>query len=116
MRLRTGVSQGLSVAVELVEKLNRKMKILYIVPFVPWPVKVRSFNLIPRLSRRHQIYMVCVSSAEPSVKQNEWLKQYCKKVVHVPHSAWKGVVQSAMALPTRTPLRIAYCRSTSARD
>jgi glycosyltransferase involved in cell wall biosynthesis len=92
------------------------MKILYIVPFVPWPVRVRSFNLIPRLSRRHQIYMVCVSSAEPSVEQNEWLQQHCEKVVHVPHCAWKGVVQSAMALPTRTPLRIAYCRSKSARD
>ena len=62
------------------------MKILYIVPFVPWEIKVRSFNLIPRLARTHEIYLVCVSSAEPDTQQNEWLSKYCRKVVHVRHS------------------------------
>ena len=92
------------------------MKILYIVPFVPWPVKVRSFNLIPRLARRHEIYLVCVSAAHPTAEQKEWLNRYGKKSVHVAHSSWKGIAQSAMALPTRTPLRIAYCRSKVAQE
>ena len=87
------------------------MKILYIVPFVPWAVKVRSFNLIPRLARNHEIHLVCVSSAAPSAEQNEWLSKYCQTMVHVPHPAWKGAVQCAATLPTGTPLRIAYCRS-----
>jgi glycosyltransferase involved in cell wall biosynthesis len=92
------------------------MKILYIVPFVPWAVKVRSFNLIPRLARRHEIILVCVSSAGPSEEQKVWLAKYCKEVVHVRHSALKGIAQSAAALPTRTPLRIAYCKSRAAND
>jgi glycosyltransferase involved in cell wall biosynthesis len=95
---------------------SSKMKILYIVPFVPWPVKVRSFNLIPRLARRHEIYLVCVSRAEPTAEQKEWLSRYGTKSVHVAHSSWKGMAQSAMALPTRTPLRIAYCRSKLAQE
>jgi glycosyltransferase involved in cell wall biosynthesis len=92
------------------------MKILYIVPFIPWPVKVRSFNLIPRLARRHEITLVCVSSAEPSAQQQVWLNKYCKKTVHVRHTRLQGMVQCAAALPTRTPLRIAYCRSKAAKE
>lgn len=96
--------------------MKKKMKILYIVPFVPWEIKVRSFNLIPRLARRHEISLVCMSAAEPSAEQKEWLNKYCKTVVHVKHSRWKGAAKCAMALPTRTPLRIAYCRSKTAKE
>jgi glycosyltransferase involved in cell wall biosynthesis len=92
------------------------MKILYIVPFVPWPAKVRSFNLIPRLSRRHEIYLVCVSSAEPNADQKDWLRKFCKQTMHVRHAGLKGMVQCAAALPTRMPLRIAYCRSNAASE
>jgi len=92
------------------------MKILYIVPFVPWEVKVRSFNLIPRLARNHEITAVCVSSAEPSEVQKDWLSKYCKKTVHVRHSGLKGMMQCAAALPTSTPLRIAYCGSKRAKE
>ena len=92
------------------------MKILYVVPFVPWEVKVRSFNLIPRLARKHEIFLVCVSGTEPRAQQKEWLGRYCEKAVHVQHSAARGLANCAAALPTRTPLRIAYCRSSAARE
>jgi glycosyltransferase involved in cell wall biosynthesis len=92
------------------------MKILYILPFVPWAVKVRSHNLIPRLARKHQISLVCVSSVAPSPKQIEALQTSCERVIHVPHSRLRGIAQCAAALPTRTPLRIAYCRSASAQE
>jgi glycosyltransferase involved in cell wall biosynthesis len=97
-------------------RVDAAMKILYIVPFVPWPAKVRSFNLIPRLSRRHEIYLVCVSSTEPTAAQQDWLRKFCKKTVHVRHARLKGIAQCAAALPTTTPLRIAYCRSTAANE
>ena len=92
------------------------MRILYIVPFVPWQVKVRSFNLIPRLSRNHEIYLVCVSNVGPTREQMEWQNKYCAKAVHVRHSTLRGIMQCAAALPTRTPLRIAYCRSKTAQE
>ena len=92
------------------------MRILYIVPFVPWAVKVRSFNLIPRLARRNEITVVCASGAEPSPEQRDWLSKYCKKTVHVRHSRLKGMAQCAAALLTRTPLRIAYCRSKTGQE
>jgi polysaccharide biosynthesis protein PslH len=92
------------------------MKILYVVPFVPWAVKVRSFNLIPRLAKRNGIYLVCVSSREPSAEQKEWMTRYCEKAVHVRHSAWKAMAQCAVALPTKRPLRMAYCGSKVAQE
>ena len=91
------------------------MKILYIVPFVPWAVKVRSHNLIPRLARKHEISLMCVSTVAPSPEQMKELKASCERVIHVPHSRLRGIAQCAAALPTRTPLRIAYCGSASAR-
>jgi glycosyltransferase involved in cell wall biosynthesis len=91
------------------------MHILYVVPFVPWPIKVRSFNLIPRLARRHEIHLVCVSSETPTVEQRQWIDRYCKSVVHVRHPRWKGIVHCAAALPTMTPLRMAYCSSRTAQ-
>lgn len=91
------------------------MKTLYIVPFIPWEIKVRSFNLIPRLARRHEIHVVCVSSAEPTARQGEWLNTYCESVTHVCHSKLTGAMQCAFALPSKTPLRIAYAESKTAQ-
>jgi glycosyltransferase involved in cell wall biosynthesis len=92
------------------------LRILYIVPFVPWQVKVRSFNLIPRLARGHEIYLACVSSAVPTEPQREYLQKHCAKVVHVWHSHARAVLRCAAALPTKTPMRIAYCASATASD
>lgn len=91
------------------------MKILYVVPFVPWPVKVRSFNLIPRIARNHEIHLVSVSSGEPTEAQSNWLASNCDTVTHVKHSKWGARAQCALALPTTTPMRIAYCRSRTAQ-
>ena len=92
------------------------MRILYVVPFIPWEVKVRSFNLIPRLSRDHEIFLVCVSADEPNAKQKDWIRKYCADVAFVRHSKWKGMTQCAAALPTPTPLRMAYCGSRLAQE
>ena len=92
------------------------MKILYIVPFVPWEIKVRSFNLIPRLARRHEIHLVCVSTTEPTVHQKQWLNTFCQSVTHVSHRKMRGAIQCAFALLSRTPLRMAYAKSKAAQE
>jgi glycosyltransferase involved in cell wall biosynthesis len=92
------------------------MKILYAVPFVPWEIKVRSFNLIPRLARRHEIHLVCLSGTQATVGQKEWLNTHCRTVTHVAHSKLKGAMQCALALPSKKPLRMAYVESPAARD
>jgi glycosyltransferase involved in cell wall biosynthesis len=87
------------------------MKILYVVPFVPWPVRVRSFNLIPRLARKHKIHLVCASNGDPTPEQLEWVKRYCATATFLRHGRLQALRQCAAALTTELPLRIAYCRS-----
>lgn len=92
------------------------MRVLCVLPSVPSPLKVRAYNLLSRLARRNEIHLVCVSSAAPTEEQMRNLSGYCKRVVHIPHSSLKAMMQCVEVLPTRTPMRIAYCRSKLAKE
>jgi polysaccharide biosynthesis protein PslH len=87
------------------------MKILYIVPFVPWPVRVRSFNLIPRLAREHEIHLVCAAESPEAITRLRGLKSICRTVRYAQQSSLRGMIQCVLALPTTNPLRLAYCAS-----
>jgi glycosyltransferase involved in cell wall biosynthesis len=87
------------------------MRILYIVPFIPWPVRVRSFNLIPRLARHHEVHLACIAESPGALARLGELSTSCRSVRCVEQSSLRGVLQSALALPTTTPLRLAYCAS-----
>lgn len=88
------------------------MRILYILPFIPWPIKVRSSNLIPRLAQRHEIDLVCLSDGKDGGGADvRWLSGFCKSLRIIPHSQVRGICQSLLALPTTVPLRMAYCRN-----
>lgn len=87
------------------------MRILYVLPFIPWPVRVRTYNLLPRLARSHEIHVVCVSTATPSEQQTKFLESCCRTVSYVPHGHMQAVLQCTAALTTRTPMRMAYCKS-----
>jgi polysaccharide biosynthesis protein PslH len=87
------------------------MRILYITPFVPWPVRLRSYNLIPRLSRRNEIFLLCSSVSNDEDRRAEALRAVCREVRCVRHSRARGLAQCALAIASRVPLRMAYFRS-----
>lgn len=87
------------------------MRILYIVPFVPWPLRVRSYNLIPRLAKQHDIYLLCASWSAEEEQRAESVSGFCKHVRILRHHKAGAVLQCAWALPTPKPLRMAYFRS-----
>src|SRR5579863_9173725 len=88
------------------------MRILYILPHVPWPIKVRSFNILPRLARRHQIHLVALRQSAPERwwKDNDAIS-CCERVDLIAHSRLRATLRCAVEAPTHVPLRIAYCRS-----
>ena len=88
------------------------MRILYITPFVPWPIRVRSFNLIPRLARRHEIYLLCAAWSAEEEGRAEILRGMCNQVRSVRHAEARAFLQCAAALPTAKPLRMAYFASS----
>lgn len=87
------------------------MRILYILPFVPWPLRVRSNNLIPRLSREHEIYLLCLSGSYEEELRIAPLRDCCCQIQFVRHEKLRAIGNCALALPTRRPLRLAYFSS-----
>jgi glycosyltransferase involved in cell wall biosynthesis len=84
------------------------MRILYILPFVPWHIRVRSYNLIPRLAKEHEIYLLCLCGSPEEEARAEPLRKYCRDVRLVRHRRSRALLQCAIALATPIPLRIAY--------
>jgi polysaccharide biosynthesis protein PslH len=84
------------------------MRILYILPFVPWHIRVRSYNLIPRLAKEHEIYLLCLSGSPEEDARAEPLRKYCRDIRLVRHHRSRALLQCAIALATPIPLRIAY--------
>ena len=94
------------------------MRILYVLPFVPWAIRVRSYHLIPQLGREHEIYLLCrATSAEEEAHAHE-MELHCRHVRCVRHSRpWlHGALRCALAMPTATPLRMAYFASPEMRS
>jgi polysaccharide biosynthesis protein PslH len=89
------------------------MRILYVLPFVPWVGRVRSYHLIPRLGREHEIFLLCRSSSSEEEARGGEMEEYCKHVQYVrhPRTRFYGTLRSALALPTPIPLRMAYFAS-----
>lgn len=92
------------------------MRLLYVLPFVPWRVRVRSYNLIPRLARRHEIFLVCLAGSAEEEARIQSLQTFCKDIRCVRHHAFPAILRSGLSLATRVPLRLAYFFSTSMRN
>lgn len=85
------------------------MKILFIVPYVPNLIRVRSYNLIRHLSQSgHEITLATLSTSEEDLRDLEEMKKTCKTVIAKPMPRWKSMINSLMVLPTRAPIQSAY--------
>ncbi len=85
------------------------MKILFVVPYVPSLVRVRSYSLIRHLSQRgHQVTVLTLWSGERERADVETLRQLCHQIHAVRHSAWRSLWNCAQVLPTAEPLQAAY--------
>lgn len=92
------------------------MRILYILPFVPWPLRVRSFNLIPRLAMRHEISLLCLTGSTEEEDRAVAFRDVCRKMTCVPHTKLRAAWQCGLALATPKPLRMAYFDSPHMRE
>jgi polysaccharide biosynthesis protein PslH len=86
------------------------MKILFIVPYVPNPVHVRSFNLIKSLfNRGHRITLATLWTAKEEQKDLQRLLPYCQQILAFPLSRRRSYLNSLLALPSSDPLQSVYC-------
>jgi polysaccharide biosynthesis protein PslH len=85
------------------------MKILFVIPYVPSPVRVRSFQFIRHLSAQgHQVSLITLWTHQNEREQAERLKTVCEKVWAFQLPAWRSVMNVLAGLPGRDPFQSRY--------
>jgi polysaccharide biosynthesis protein PslH len=86
------------------------VRILFIAPYVPSPIRIRPFQLIRHLSLRHSVTALV---AVPRGEEREVLalQQHCEQVVSVPLRRNQAARSCAIGALRGDPLQSAYCRS-----
>jgi len=88
------------------------MRILFITPYVPSRIRVRPFQFIRELAKRHNVHVIALGDAEAARTGGPAeLTRVVEDLQIVPHSRYRGLLQALAALPNRTPMCAAYCRS-----
>ena len=85
------------------------MRIAYIVPYVPNPIRTRSYNLINQLaSLGHDVAVFTLGSSQGDLMDAQSLKGPCREVYYYAQPVWRSLLNSATALPSRKPLQSVY--------
>jgi sugar transferase (PEP-CTERM/EpsH1 system associated) len=85
-----------------------EVRLLYVVPNVPSSIRARPFNFIRRLSRKHEVTVLCVAS-DSTDRQFAWeLRQHCQRVEVVDLPIWRSLWNCCVALFSGEALRYAY--------
>jgi sugar transferase (PEP-CTERM/EpsH1 system associated) len=92
------------------------LRILFVVPNVPSFIRPRPFNFIRKLSRSHEVSVLCVATNESDYRFAAQLRQHCQnlEIVGLPRS--RSVWNCLVALFCSKSLRCAYFYSRSLRD
>ena len=88
------------------------MKILFVAPYAPSRIRVRTFQILRHLALEgHAITVAALVDEFADASSFEALRELGVTLHLVPHSRGRGVMQSVAALPSLTPLWAAYCYS-----
>jgi glycosyltransferase involved in cell wall biosynthesis len=89
------------------------VKVLVVLPFTPWPVRVRSANLWPRIAREAEVHVVYVEGDAPGGRALPLAGVASMQAV--PCSRVRAAARVAAALPSRRCLRAAWHDDETAR-
>lgn len=91
------------------------MRVLYISPYIPTRIRVRTYSLITELAKQHEVHVValCDTKNEEQLLGKDDLQEKASSYKIIDHSKLKAIAQSFIALPTSSPMCTAYCWSGS---
>lgn len=92
------------------------MRILFVVPNVPSPIRPRPLHFIRGLSQLHQVSVLCLSSNESDDHFVSELRQHCQSLEVIRLSRWRSFANCLRALFSNNSLRCAYFYSPSLRE
>jgi len=86
------------------------MRVLFVVPYTPNLIRIRSFSLIRSLAGRgHEITVATLTVNEKEKADVKALEAFCARVISRPLPRWRSLWNTLWALPTDKPLQSAYC-------
>ena len=86
------------------------MRILFVTPYVPSPIRVRPYHFVQELARRHEVVVLSLWQGERERGDLAALRRLVP-VVGVWLPRLDALLNCARALPGSVPLQAAYCRS-----
>jgi polysaccharide biosynthesis protein PslH len=92
------------------------LRILFVAPHIPTPIRLRPFQFIRHLSKKHQITVACIIQPKWSVKYVDYLSPLVEDICLVRLNRVVSALKSLAALPTPKPLSVAYFESTEIQD
>ena len=87
------------------------MRVLFVTPYVPSRIRVRSFNLIRSLSASHEISLVSLLCDEYERDLVQEVAEYCTSVDLILLPKLRSYINCMLAFSSMVPLRVAYYRS-----
>ena len=93
------------------------MNVLFAVPYVPTPIRVRPYNLLKSLAGRG--HSVTLATLWTDAAERETLSEVAGwgvRVIAERLPRWRALFNCVCALPTSTPLQGVYCRSLPLHD
>jgi len=92
------------------------MKIFFACHRFPFPPnrggKIRPFNMIKHLSRRHEVFVASLAHTKQELEQGAGLKEHCAEIYAAVLPERLRWLQAFSALPTAEPSSVAYFRSS----
>lgn len=86
------------------------MRILFIVPYAPSLVRVRSYQLIRSLVEGgHQVVLGTLWSDEKELKDIEQIRKICDKVIAFQLPRVRSMINCSLGLFSKKPLQYVYC-------
>src|SRR5437588_5287940 len=87
------------------------MRILFVTPYPPSRIRVRSYGFLTQLQREHEVTIVTQVASEQELTDVEALRTQGFAVVTIEESKRQATLRSGMALLGSLPLQVAYARS-----
>jgi sugar transferase (PEP-CTERM/EpsH1 system associated) len=91
------------------------MKILFLTSRIPYPPhrgdKLKIWNLMNQLSRRHEIYLLTFVKNEAENAAMSRLREVCKDVRTVRLPVYRSLLNCLLAAPNKEPFQVHYYRS-----
>jgi sugar transferase (PEP-CTERM/EpsH1 system associated) len=92
------------------------LRILFVTPYVPSPVRVRPYALIRELAKRgHRVTLVCLVQPAQEDRYLPEVEPFCHEVHPAYLDRLEPYLSCLLSAPTSMPLSVAYCRSSRAR-